>query len=267
MASSVHQEHDNVATIVRHWFHDPFEEMGYSAVPRQWGTYWSNSQVYVSGLHVSEVGSFVDDLRTHFPDWAKPTLIHIDNPEDGTNLGPALIEAGCTGPSTDIFLAHVGPLPNDQVRSAIRLAPVGDENLASFADTKLRAWAGNEEEPGSEELQAEIARRKRELAGTGRGLLALVDNVPAGFIWWHEDPSLVRWISQLATRLPFRKRGVAATMVTACLETAYTAGYIAVVINVDPAIEGAFRLYRRLGFVDQVYDLRTYTLLDERPAT
>jgi GNAT superfamily N-acetyltransferase len=230
-ASSVHQAHDTIATIVRDWFHDPFEAMGYLAVPRQWGTYWNNSQVYVSGLQVSEVGRFVGDLRTYFPDRAEPIYIHIDNPKDDEQLGPAFLEAGCTGPSPEVFLAHVGPSPNDPVRSAIRLVPVSDENLASFADTKLRAWAGNEAEPGREEVQAEIARRKRELADTGRGLLALVDDVPAGFIWWHEEPSLVRWISQLATRVPFRKRGVAATMIRACLETAYLAGCITAVIS------------------------------------
>jgi GNAT superfamily N-acetyltransferase len=255
----VHQAHDRVATIVRHWFHDPFEGMGYSAVPRQWGTYWSNFRVYVSGLQASEVGRFVDDLQIYFPDWAKAITIHLDNPEDDATLGPALIEAGCIGPSTEIFLAHVGSSPNHQAGSAVRLVPVGEENLVSFADTKIRAWAGIEDEPGSEVLQAEIARRKRELAGSGRGLLALVDDVPAGFLWWHEDPSLVGWISQLATRLPYRGRGVATRMITACLETAYLAGYIAGVINVDPANQGASRLYRRLGFVDPVYHLRSYT--------
>lgn len=237
-----------------------FDEMGYAAVPRQWGTYWNNAQVYVAGLDVTEMDRFFEDLRTYFADGAGSILIHLDNPEDKAALGPALVEAGCTGPETERFLAHTGQPPNEAINSPIRMVPVTGENLALFADTKLRAWTGSEAEPADEALQAEIERRQRELEGTGRGLLALMNEVPAGFIWWHDDPTRIRWLRQLATRAPFRKQGIATAMITACLATAYPAGNIAVVISVDPANRAAFDLYHRLGFLDQVYDLYTYTL-------
>lgn len=258
--SSGHQERENVASIIRHWYHDPFDEMGYAAVLRQWGTYWSNAQVYVSGLEVTDVDHFVKDLKTCFSDQSGSILIHLDNPEDKIALGPALIEAGCTGPAAELYLAHTGEPPNEAINSSIQMVPVTNENLALFADTKLRAWTGSEVEPDDEALQLEIDRRQRELEGTGRGLVALMNEVPASFIWWHEDPAHIRWISQLATRSLFRKQGIATAMVKACLVTTYPAGNIAVVINVDPANQGALGLYQRLGFLDQVYDLHTYTL-------
>jgi hypothetical protein len=161
---------ENVASIVRHWFHDPFDEMGYSAVPRQWGTYWSNGQVYVSGLDVTEVDRFFEDLRTYFADRSGSILIHLDNPEDKKALDPALIKAGCTGPTTERFLAHIGEPASEAINSPIRTVPVTGENLALFADIKLRAWTGSEAEPTADALQAEINSRQRELEGTGWGL-------------------------------------------------------------------------------------------------
>lgn len=206
--SLVHQEHEKIVSIIRHWYHDPFDDMGYFAVQRQWGTYWSNAQVYVSDLAVNEIDSFLDDLRTHFSDQPESILIHLDNPEDDESLGPALIKAGCTEPTTDVYFAHIETQRNKEINSTIKMVPITNENLALFCDTKIRAWTGNEDGPGHEELQIEITRRKQELEGTGRGLLALVNDVPAGFIWWHEESSHVRWISQLATRSLFRKQGI-----------------------------------------------------------
>ena len=51
--------HDTIANLIRGWWHDPFEEMGYAAVLRQWGTYWSNGQVYVSDLPVTQLAPFL----------------------------------------------------------------------------------------------------------------------------------------------------------------------------------------------------------------
>jgi hypothetical protein len=74
--------HDTIANLIRGWWHNPFEDMGYAAVLRQGGTYWSNGQVYVSGLPVTQIAPFLDDLRVYFPDWAEPILIHLDTEED-----------------------------------------------------------------------------------------------------------------------------------------------------------------------------------------
>lgn len=236
--------------------------MGYFAVQRQWGTFWSNAQVYISGLDVSKVAPFLEDLRVYFSDQSESILIHLDNRYDYAILGPALIESGCTGPTSDVYLAHI-LRQQIGVNGAVQMVPVTNENLAIFADTKIRAWDGNEDDPNYEELQDEIARREREIEGTGRGLIAIENDVPKGFIWWHENPERVRWISQLAVRSPFRKQGVGTKMIMTCLETAYTAGNIGVVINVEPDNHVAFELYQRLGFLDPVYDLHTYTLIHE----
>jgi len=251
--------HDTIANLIRGWWHDPFEDMGYSAVLRQWGTYWNNGQVYVSGLPVTQIDPFFDDLCVYFPDCAKPILIHLDTEEDKARIGPGLIDAGCDGPAREIYLVHTKkhtPPPTDHT---IQLIPVSQHNLALFSDTKLRAWSSSEDKPNDHELQAEIERRTRELQGAGRGMLSMIDNVPAGFIWWHDEPSRVRWIRQVATRTPYMKRGVATRMLVNCVQSAYQAGMIAVIISVDPDNNPALRLYSELGFFHPVYELDTYT--------
>jgi hypothetical protein len=60
------------------------------------------------------------------------------------------------------------------------MVPVTNKNLALFADTKVRAWDGNEDDPIYQELQDEIAQRKRELQGTGRGFIAVENDVASG---------------------------------------------------------------------------------------
>jgi GNAT superfamily N-acetyltransferase len=137
--------------------------------------------------------------------------------------------------------------------------PVSQHNLAVFSDTKLRAWSSSEDTPNDHALQAEIERRTRELRGSGRGMLAMIDDAPAGFIWWYDEPSHIRWIRQLATRTPYRKRGVATRMLVNCVQSAYQAGMMAVIISVDPDNNTALKLYSELGFSHSVYELDTYT--------
>lgn len=100
-------------------------------------------------------------------------------------------------------------------------------------------------------------------------MLALIDDAPAGFIWWYDEPCRVRWIRQLATRIPYRKRGVATRMLVNCVQGAYQAGMMAVIISVDPDNDPALRLYSELGFSHSVYELDTFipsqTLLKNRP--
>jgi GNAT superfamily N-acetyltransferase len=251
--------HDTLANLIRGWWHDPFEDMGYAAVLRQWGTYRSNGQVYVSDLPVTQIEPFLDDLRGYFQDYAEPILIHLDTEADKARIGPVLIDAGCAGPARESYLVHTINHSPPPTVNAIQLIPVSQHNLTLFSDTKLRAWSSSEDKPNDHALQAEIERRTRELQGWGRGMLAMIDDTPAGFIWWFDESSRVRWIRQLATRTPYRKRGVATRMLVDCVQSAYQAGMMAVIISVDPENNPALRLYSELGFSHSVYELATYT--------
>jgi len=157
------QDHDTIANLIRGWWHDPFEDMGYSAVIRHWGTYWNNGQVYVSDLPATQIDPFFDDLRVYFPDCVKPNLIHLDTEEDKARIGPGLIDAGCDGPAREIYLVHTIKHTLPPTANAIQLIPVSQHNLAVFSDTKLRAWSSSEDKPNDHEFQAETERRTRAL--------------------------------------------------------------------------------------------------------
>jgi ribosomal protein S18 acetylase RimI-like enzyme len=250
---------ETIASLIRGWWHDPFEDMGYSAAVRRWGTYWSNGQVYVSDASASEVDAFLADLRVYFAGGEQPILVHLDTEKHKGRIGPVLTKAGCSGPSAEIFLFRTPTRPLPATDKRIQLVLVSQDNLAAFSDTKLRAWSSSEEEPSLNGLRVEIERRKRELDGSGRGMLARVNDTLAGFIWWHDESSRVRWITQVATRTPYRRQGLATRLIVDCAQTAYQEGMGAVVIGVDPLNQQALMLYEKLGFLRTGYGLDTYT--------
>jgi GNAT superfamily N-acetyltransferase len=173
------------------------------------------------------------------------------------------MDTGCDGPAREIYLVHTIKHTSPPTVNAIQLISVSQHNLAVFSDTKLRAWSSSEDTPNDHALQAEIERRTRELRGSGRGMLAMIDDAPAGFIWWYDEPSHIRWIRQLATRTPYRKRGVATRrMLVNCVQSAYQVGMMAVIISVDPDNNTALRLYSEMGLSHSVYELDSYTFVN-----
>jgi GNAT superfamily N-acetyltransferase len=233
--------------------------MGYYAERRRWGTYWNNAQVYTEGLALDEVEAFLADVREYYAGQAEDVYIHVDDRSVDAELGPALCAAGCVPGAAKLFLAHVGSPPPARPVPGLDLAPVDESNLRAFAETKLRALGSREDPPDPAGLEHEIARRRRELAETGRGRLARVAGQPAGVLWWHANPQDI-WVNLVATRLPFRGRGVAGEMLRRCVEDAYGRGARCVVINVAADNLPALRLYRRLGFQDEVYWRPDYIL-------
>jgi ribosomal protein S18 acetylase RimI-like enzyme len=244
---------EQIGALVRGWFFEPFDSMGYRALPSRWGTYWNNGQVYVSELDANEVPEFLRDLKLRFAGQERPVSAYLDHEDALSELGPLLMKESRGAPTTIAFLAHMDPEWKAGSMAPLTLKPVSAENLRVFAETKLRAWMGDETSPLQEDVEAEEGRRARELTGSGRGLLAFLDEEPAGYIWWHEDPSRVRWISQIATRLPFRRQGVARALMAECIRSAYEGGNRALVLDVDVENEAALALYRGLGFTERVY--------------
>jgi ribosomal protein S18 acetylase RimI-like enzyme len=246
-----HPAHEALGRVIRGWFHQVYAEMGYQTEIRRWGTYWNNDQVYVRELPEGEVAGFLADLRVYYGN--KAVHIHLDSEALVERVGPKLLAAGCALGRKDIFLAHVGstsvmPKPGPD----LYIEPAVEGNLAGFAEARLRAFADNEGPLDERALQEEVERRRGELGGIGRGLLARIEDQAAGMIWWYDDP-LDIWINFLATRVPFRGRGIGEALLRSCLAQQYDEGRRSVLINVLVDNERAIRLYRRLGFTDMVY--------------
>src|SRR5262245_42295203 len=114
--TTLHAEHHDLVDVISAWFHTPFQAMGYRAEQHLWGMYWNTGHVYTFGFPANQITDFLADVRTYYGE--QPVYINIDDRNQDTILGPALLAAGCAQGKTEIFLAHVGAVPE--------LAPVID---------------------------------------------------------------------------------------------------------------------------------------------
>ena len=256
-----HPEHDRLIEAVPGWYTQPWPDMGYRIERRRFGFYADNeraagaNRVTVRDLSAGDVPAFLADLRRYYGDRAVRIL--VDDRVLEAEIGPALLAAGCVRGDGETFLAHVGPLPVAPGVPGLTIEPGGEANLVEYAATKLRGFADSEAEPAPEALAAELAVRRAELAGMGYLLLARVDGEPAAILGAIAGPDWL--IFQLATRLPFRGRGIARRLLGHVLAEARERGVRAVVINADPE-DTPVALYRRLGFTDEVYWRQAYVL-------
>jgi ribosomal protein S18 acetylase RimI-like enzyme len=252
---SKHPQHDQVAKAVRGWFRDPFESMGYRSEVRTFGTYWNTRMVFPSPAAVTNLADFLADLRAYYGQ--AELIVCLDDSSLERQLRPALTDAGWSEGESEIFLAHTGPIhagpaPETPGTTALEMEPATEENLRDFALTTLIAFEDAEAEPDGETLAAEMARRREELVGNARGLLARVGGEPAGILRWFEEVPDI-WITGLAVRPAFRRQGIGSALLKRRLVDSYADGRRSVIINVAMKNDGARRLYGRLGFADEVY--------------
>jgi ribosomal protein S18 acetylase RimI-like enzyme len=254
-----HPDHDRLCDEVRSWYRTSMPDLGYSVERRRFGFYRRRAHP-VSSLIVLEtatpkdVPEFVADAHGYFSH--RPIEIWIEDPDLDATLGPTLITAGCSRAAANVSLAHVGscpelvPLPSDVV-----VEPVTSATLVDYALVKLKGFANSEAEPTPERLQEELAVRASEIASIGRLLVARVRGEPATILGYYDGPD--RSIFNLATRIPFRNRGMAKHLLCRVLADSYDRDCSSVIIGTDPA-DTPIQLYRRLGFIDQVYWRSTY---------
>ncbi|MGH9917917.1 MAG: hypothetical protein ACRD6W_03450, partial [Nitrososphaerales archaeon] len=135
---------------------------------------------------------------------------------------------------------------------------VGIEQLLEWATVKIQGFADAEEHPGPQELQTELAERLAEwpicryqLARLGGQGIAILGH------YIGQD----QMVFLLATRLPFRHRGIAQSMLTRWSAGGGEDSVRSRLINCDDG-GPADALYRRLGFTDEVYWYRRFAPAD-----
>lgn len=258
-----HPAHDQLADTVLGWYTASAPEMGYLKEPRRFGIYGRNphaldvrgNEVLIRDLPAAQMPAFLADVRAYFA--GAPVHLYLDNRASDVALGPALRAAGCSWAGAQSYLAHVGSVPAAHVVPGLTMEAVDEATLAAFAVTKLKGFANSEEEPDAASVQAEVAMRRAELADVGRFLLARMDGEPAATFAWYEDSDL--FIYNLATRVPYRHRGIARWLLSDFLAQSYARGCRSVIINADTA-DTPIQLYRRLGFTDEIYWRGRYDL-------
>lgn len=183
------------------------------------------------GATPATVPELLDDLHARYGQ--HPVLLLVDDPVADATLGPALVVAGCVRGAAETFLAHVGPIPSTAAVPDMAVEAVDERNLADWVETKLKGFASSEAEPDEGEVRRGMELRRAEMAGEGRFFLARVGGAPAAILGLYDGQDCLIFL--LSTRVPFRGRGIAKSLLRGALSDGYTKGCRSVLINADPA--------------------------------
>ena len=254
-----HPENERLSEEVRSWYRTSTPELGYQVVRRRFGSYRRHAEdpdsalIIVDALSPDEVPEFLADASSYFGQRA--VNIWIEDRKPDATLGPALIAAGAASDKSNIHLAHVGQRPERFQLSGITVENVTADTLMDYVQVKLKGFANSEDAPPVGDVEKELSVRQSELASMGRFLIARVNDEPAAILGYYDGSD--RLIFNLATRTPFRMRGIARHLLCQVVADSYDQGCRSVVINTDPD-DTPVQWYRRLGFTDELYWRRSY---------
>ncbi|MGC1344113.1 MAG: GNAT family N-acetyltransferase [Candidatus Binataceae bacterium] len=255
-----HPEHDRLRDEIISWYRTSAPSIGCSIERRRFGFYRrsttdpDSARLIVEGATPDDAAAMLSDAADYFGD--REINIWIDDHETDAVLGPALLNAGCIRDHPTIYLAHTGPIPRVSLRTGISIAEVTATTLSEFVDVKLKGFANSEDEPAPHRVVEETAVRAAESNGGARHFIARVNGEPAAILGYYEGDN--RLIFNLATRVAMRKQGLARILLCGAIADANQLGCRSVMINTDPD-DTPINWYRRLGFDDEIYWVRSYT--------
>ena len=233
--------------------------MGFYVQERRFGFYQRQEdtgrvRATVRRLPAEDVPRFLRDLREYSGE--EEITFHLDDRELDERIGPVLLECGCTPDVAEVFLAHTGVLPllaSEPVNLSVEA--VSEGTIEEAMKTERKAFSDSEAEPEAGDLRRRLALRRAEMGGQGRFLLARVAGEPASVVAFYEGED--RLVHHLATRVPFRSRGIASRLLWEVLAGTRERGCRSTIISAAEKGRPA-DLYRSLGFTDEVYWRREY---------
>jgi hypothetical protein len=259
VAAPRHPDHDRLRDEVRSWYRTSWPQRGYHVEHRRFGFYRRHANHPDSGLIIietltaDEVPELLADARTYFDNC--PVHLAFDDKTLDKTCGPSLVAAGCAIDQANTYLAHVGPPPDRVHLPDVTIEPVTADTLMDYVQTKLKGFANSEAAPSANQIDEELSLRKSEFETIARFLIARVANDPAAVIGHYDGPD--RLIFNLATRLPFRMKGLARQLLCGVITDSYDQNCRSIIINTNPD-DTPIQWYTRLGFTDEVYYRRTY---------
>lgn len=257
-----HPDHEAVTAEVVRWFTNSEPSIGYRATDTWYGYLCDfgplgGDRVILRLEESRRLPAALSEIRAGTR--GRSLDIWVDDRERDESLGRALVAAGCERLNATTHLALVGELAASQGPEGLVIEPVGPEGLERWAAVKLRAFADDESPPRPETLAAETAVRLAE-APLASHRLAHLEGEPVAVIAFYEGQDQL--VFNLGTRLPFRHRGIAQAVLADWVAAGRHNGCRSFLINATEG-ERPAELYRRLGFVDEVYWYRRYRLAAE----
>jgi len=233
--------------------------MGFHVQQRRFGFYQRQKdtgrvRATLRYLPADDIPTFLEDLREYSGE--EEVTFHVDDRELDKRLGPVLLESRCTPDVAEVFLAHTGEMPTPASEPGnVTVEAVTEDTIEEAMRTERKGFADSEAEPDPEVLWRRLTLRRAEMGGQGRFLVARVAGEPASVVAFYEGED--RYVHHLATRVPFRRRGLASRLLedvlAGALERPCRSTIISAAENGRPA-----DLYRSLGFTDEVYWRREY---------
>ena len=241
------------------WYTRSVPEMGIYVQKRGFGFYQRQKdtgrvRATVRHLPTEDVRSFIEDLREYSGE--DEITFHVDDRELDERIGPFLVDSGCTPDLAEVFLAHAGGMPTPACEPEnLSVEAVNADTIEEAVRTESMGFADSEAEPEAAELRRRLTLRRAEMGGQGRFLLARVAGEPASVVAFYDGED--RFVHHLATRVPFRRLGIASRLLWEVLAGSQERGCRSTIISA--AEKGRpLGLYRSLGFTDEVYWRREY---------
>jgi Acetyltransferase (GNAT) family len=254
-----HPHHDDVARELHHWFTSSAPEIGRELTSTDYGFLSSPDGPTGASLvlELQEPGRVDDALAAARAAFAGHDVrVLVVGHARAETLDPPLRRAGCRLVKATTYLALVDALRVDRALAPIEVEAVDPDAVEEWAITKIRCFDDDEAPPSPARLAGELSFRASQPAVESLWLARLGGEAAGVLAYLSGNDQLV---FNLGTRVPFRHRGVAQALLGRWVDDGLRAGARSLVINAtDPGRPA--ELYRRLGFVDEVYWYRTYAL-------
>jgi ribosomal protein S18 acetylase RimI-like enzyme len=257
--ASVHPDHDELTRELRRWFTTSAPEIGYR-VEELWCGHLSElggdmgARLLLGVATPDQVPAALDDARKVCG--SQEITVWVDDRARAARLDEALRSCGCQPGTATTHLALVGPMADQRGPEHLVIENVGQAGLAEWATVKLQCFGDTESPPAQERLAIEIAVRQVELA-LADYKLGTIDGEPVAVLAYYRGSDQL--VFNLGTRMPYRHRGIAQAMLAHWVDAGRADGCRSMIINAEEAGRPA-ALYRRLGFVDEIYWYRKYLL-------
>lgn len=252
-----HPEHDAVSGQVRSWYTASTPAIGLSVLPVPYGFLTDSDRDELKRLLLTEdaadrVPACLDAAADFYG--ASAFEVWVDDRARAERLTPALTSAGLEPVRDTVVLALVGSVRAHPGPDGLVVEDVSDlDQLRAWETIRIQGFSDAEEDPAPERLATEVAGRQAEwpicryqLARLGAEGVAVLGHYTG------RD----QMVFSLATRLPFRHRGIAQSLLARWSEEAGE-HVRSRLINCDDGGR-PHALYRRLGFTDEVFWHRRY---------
>lgn len=253
-----HPEHDAVCAEVRSWYTASTPAIGLWSSTTRYGVLLHSDRIERNWLLLSEDApeAVADALGAATDFYGSSAFeVYIDERSRAERLTTALTRAGMKPVQDTVTLALVGPVRADPGPEALVVEEVADlERLREWATVKIQGFADAEGHLAPERLQRELTERGAEWP-VCRYLLARLGHDAVAILGHYTGQD--QMVFNLATRLPFRHRGIAQSMLARWSKEPGRPPIRSHLINCDDK-GPADALYRRLGFTDEVYWYRRY---------